>query len=56
MRERANKCLSAAECKLHALAIQQSMCCATKEKKHLCDFFFFFKHAIYKAILCFEEQ
>lgn len=42
MRERANKCLSAAECKLHALAIQQSMCCATKEKKHLYDFFFFF--------------
>lgn len=32
MRERANKCLSAAECKLNALATQQSMCCGTKGK------------------------
>lgn len=32
MKERGNKCLSAAECKLNAPAKQQSSCCMTKGK------------------------
>lgn len=63
------QCLSAAECKPNAFGLLR--CCMAKGKnpsalrteiwfffslkKHFYDFFFF-KHAIYKVSLCFQEQ